>query len=84
MVVAQTRKKTKTHIHTNHPGQALEIASSLGDLNNIKDTVSSALKYYRDMLQSIEPFNEKLYVLTSILTYSYKRLLELMNHDLFH
>ena len=36
MVVAQTRKKTKTHIHTNHPGQALEIASSLGDLNNIK------------------------------------------------
>jgi len=52
------------------------------DLNKIKDTVSSALKYYRDMLQSIEPFNEKLYVLTSILTYSYKRLLELMNHDL--
>ena len=36
MVVAQTRKKTKTHIHTNHPGQALEIAGSLGDLNNIK------------------------------------------------
>ena len=52
------------------------------DLNKIKDTVSSTLKYYRDMLQSIEPFNEKLYVLTSILTYSYKRLLELMNHDL--
>ena len=36
MVVAQTRKKTKTHIHTNNPGQALEIAGSLGDLNNIK------------------------------------------------
>lgn len=52
------------------------------DLNKIKETVSSALKYYRDMIQSIEPFNEKLYVLTSILTYSYKRLLELMNHDL--
>lgn len=52
------------------------------DLNKIKETVSSALKYYRDMLQSIDPFNEKLYVLTSILTYSYKRLLELMNHDL--
>lgn len=52
------------------------------DLNKIKDTVFSTLKYYRDMLQSIEPFNEKLYVLTSILTYSYKRLLELMNHGL--
>ena len=36
MVVAQTRKKTKTHIHTNNPGQTLEIAGSLGDLNNIK------------------------------------------------
>ena len=36
MVVAQTRKKTKTHIHTNNPGQALEIAGLLGDLNNIK------------------------------------------------
>ena len=36
MVVAQTRKKTKTHIHTNHPGQVLEIASALGDLNNMK------------------------------------------------
>ena len=36
MVVAQTRKKTKTHIHTNHPGQVLEIAGALGDLNNIK------------------------------------------------
>ena len=36
MVVAQTRKKTKTHIHTNHPGQVLEIAGALGDLNNMK------------------------------------------------
>src|SRR3712207_9539811 len=29
-------KKTKTHIHTNHPGQVLEIAAALGNLNNIK------------------------------------------------
>ena len=36
MVVAQTRKKTKTHIHTNHPGQVLEIAGAMGDLNNMK------------------------------------------------
>ena len=36
MVVAQTRKKTKTHIHTNHPGQVLEIAGALGNLNNMK------------------------------------------------
>ena len=36
MVCAQTSKKTKTHIHTNNPGQILEIAGSLGPLNNIK------------------------------------------------
>ena len=52
------------------------------DLNEIKDKVSLVLNYYRDMLRSLEPFNEKLYVLTSILTYSYKRLIELVNHDL--
>jgi len=45
MVVAQTRKKTKTHIHTNHPGQALEIAGSLGDLNNIKIFYCSKILY---------------------------------------
>lgn len=36
MVCAQTKKKTKTHIHTNNPGQLLEIAGALGNLNNIK------------------------------------------------
>lgn len=36
MVCAQTKKKTKTHIHTNNPGQVLEIAGNLGNLNNIK------------------------------------------------
>ncbi|GAA5395797.1 hypothetical protein SuUB85_16410 [Streptococcus uberis] len=52
------------------------------DLEEIKVTISSALNYYRDLLKSLELFNEKLYVLTSILTYSYKRLLEIINHDL--
>ena len=36
LVCAQTSKKTKTHIHTNHPGQISEIAGELGNLNNIK------------------------------------------------
>ncbi|MBS9775926.1 MAG: DegV family EDD domain-containing protein, partial [Fusobacterium sp.] len=36
MVCAQTKKKTKTHIHTNNPGLVLEIAGSLGNLNNMK------------------------------------------------
>lgn len=36
MVCAQTTSKTKTHIHTNNPGQVLEIALRYGQLNNIK------------------------------------------------
>lgn len=36
MVCAQTKLKTKTHIHTNNPGKVLEIAGALGNLNNIK------------------------------------------------
>jgi DAK2 domain fusion protein YloV len=36
MIVAKTSKKTKTHIHTNNPGQALEIAGEYGELTNIK------------------------------------------------
>ena len=52
------------------------------DLQEIKREVYLVLQYYRDLLQNIEHFNDKLYVLTSILTYSYKRLLELINHEL--
>lgn len=36
MVCAQTTHKTKTHIHTNNPGQVLEITIKYGQLNNIK------------------------------------------------
>lgn len=36
MVCAQITHKTKTHIHTNNPGQVLEIAIKYGQLNNIK------------------------------------------------
>lgn len=36
MVCAQTKRKTKTHIHTNNPGLVLEIAVKYGQLNNIK------------------------------------------------
>lgn len=35
-VFAKSSKKFKTHIHTNNPGVAIEIASKIGDLKNIK------------------------------------------------
>lgn len=36
VIVAQTNKRTKTHLHTNNPGQVLEIAAKYGELSNIK------------------------------------------------
>ncbi|CAL7867410.1 DAK2 domain fusion protein YloV [Fusobacterium necrophorum subsp. funduliforme] len=48
MVCVQTAKKTKTHIHTNHPGQVLEIAAALGNLNNIK--IENMLIQHRNLL----------------------------------
>lgn len=35
-VFAKSSNKFKTHLHTNNPGQAIEIASKIGDLKNIK------------------------------------------------
>ena len=34
--MAQTSKKFKTHIHTNHPGKAMEIALEYGPLEKMK------------------------------------------------
>lgn len=48
MVCAQTAKKTKTHLHTNHPGEVLEIAAALGNLNNIK--IENMLIQHRNLL----------------------------------
>lgn len=36
LIVAQTNKKTKTHVHSNNPGKVLEIAGKYGELTNIK------------------------------------------------
>lgn len=52
------------------------------NLNELKSNLYESLKYYRDLIQNIEQNNIKLLVLTSILTYSYKRLLELVDHNL--
>jgi hypothetical protein len=40
-------------------------------------------KYYQELVQ-IQPLNNKLLVLSSIAVYSYKRLLELVDHSLFN
>lgn len=52
------------------------------NLTELKSNLYESLKYYRDLIQNVEQNNTKLLVLTSILTYSYKRLLELVDHNL--
>lgn len=46
--------------------------------------VKTILQYYKDLLVSVNPLDDKMTVLLGIATYSYKRLLELVEHDLFH
>jgi hypothetical protein len=46
--------------------------------------VKTVLQYYRDLLVSANPLDDKMIVLLGIATYSYKRLLELVEHNLFH
>lgn len=52
------------------------------NLERIKEKVYKSLKYYKDLIQNIKQGDEKLFVLVSMLTYSYKRLIELTEHDL--
>ncbi len=59
----------------------------MGDSPNTEDYmkyVKTVMQYYTDLLVSVNPLDNKMLVLLGIATYSYKRLLELVNHDLFY
>lgn len=58
MIVAQTNKKTKTHIHTNNPGKALEIAGKYGELSNIK--IDNMKMQHRSLLVDENPHTFKI------------------------
>ena len=62
MVCAQTTNKTKTHIHTNNPGQVLEIALKYGQLNNIK--IENMYFQHKNLLvNDIEIENNEKYII---------------------
>lgn len=63
---------------------AVDFSDERVDLIHLKNEVYSVLEYYRDIIQHLEQNDQKLFVLVGILTYSYKRLLELVEHDLQH
>jgi hypothetical protein len=62
---------------------------SVGFNDEIPDTqeylthIKCVLKYYSDLMVISRPLDNKMLVLLGIATYSYKRLLELVNHQLF-
>ncbi len=45
--------------------------------------IKSILDYYSELMIASRPLDNKMFVLLSISTYSYKRILELVEHDLF-
>lgn len=62
MVCAQTTHKTKTHIHTNNPGQVLEIAIKYGQLNNIK-IENMAFQHKNLLVSEKEIKNDEKYII---------------------
>jgi hypothetical protein len=48
------------------------------------EKIETVFQYYNDLLVSVNPLDNKMLVLLSIATYSYKRLLELVNHSLYN
>lgn len=64
MVCAQTSKKTKTHIHTNNPGQILEIALKHGELNRIK-IENMAFQHQNLLMEEINAENDERFIVNS-------------------
>lgn len=59
-------------------------AEDTPETKDYMNKVKTILLYYKDLLVSVNPLDDKMTVLLGIATYSYKRLLELVEHDLFH
>lgn len=58
-------------------------AEDVPETEDYMNKVKKVLQYYKELLVSVNPLDDKMMVLLGIATYSYKRLLELVEHDLF-
>lgn len=54
------------------------------DSSEFIEKIRIIFQYYIDLLVSVNPLDNKMLVLLSIATYSYKRFLELVNHSLYN
>ncbi len=62
----------------------IDMSSELPDTKEYMSRVKVILEYYTDLLTSANPLDNKMLVLLGITTYSYKRLIELVEHELFY
>lgn len=62
----------------------IDYKENLPNTEEYVNNVKTLLQYYTDLLISTNPLDNKMLVLLGIATYSYKRLLELVKHDLFN
>lgn len=56
--------------------------NELIDLKEYKEQVYNILNYYTEVLTETRPLDNRMFVLLGIATYSYKRLIELTDHNL--
>ncbi|MGG4501642.1 DUF5677 domain-containing protein [Paenibacillus polymyxa] len=62
----------------------IDLTESPPDSEIYISQVKTILEYYTSLLTSVSPLDNKMLVLLGIATYSYKRVLELVEHNLFH
>lgn len=62
---------------------SINISSDHSDMEEYARMVYQILKYYTDVLVTARPLDNKLLVMLGIATYSYKRILEVVEHDLY-
>ena len=61
----------------------INLAEEAPDTQEYMHRVKTILQYYSDLLVSARPLDNKMLVLLGIATYSYKRLLEVVDHELY-
>lgn len=62
----------------------IRIEEDIPDTKECLDRTKNILEYYSELLVSAKPIDSKMLVLLGIATYSYKRLLELVEHRLYN
>ncbi len=62
----------------------LKIDDDFPNTDEFMNSIKSQLEYYVELFQATHPLDSKMLVLLGIATYSYKRLLEVVDHNLYN